>query len=152
MVKELSIESIKKDIIDKLLNDLDILNHFKKYTERRYNVPISKFLNLFIFDCDASNVGEDYISVEVAEYEMNRLINSDCKRYIVSIKMSLKMESDICKMATTISNIVNGLYPERTDYSNLPFKTKIVYDNRECEKLHRVITFTIIEEEKMKDE
>ena len=45
MTKELSIESIKKDIIGKLLNDLDILNHFKKYTEEGYNIPIPKFKN-----------------------------------------------------------------------------------------------------------
>lgn len=151
MVKELSIESIKRDIVDKLLNDLDILNHFKKYT-KGYNITIPNFLNSLIFDYDTTEHAGDYISVEVAEYEINRLINSDCKRYIVSIKMSLDRESDICKMATTISNIVNRLYPERTDYSNLPFKTKRVYDDREREKLHRVITFTIIEEEKMKDE
>lgn len=97
MTKELSIDNIKKDIIDKLLNNLDILNHFKKYMEEGY--PISKFLNQFIFDCDATNVGEDYISVEVAEHEINRPVIPDCKKYIVSIKMGLKKEYDICKMA-----------------------------------------------------
>ena len=151
MTKELSIENIKKDIIDKLLNDLDILNHFKKYTKDGYNIPISKFLNQLIFDCDATNVGEDYISVEVAEHEINRPVIPDYKKYIVSIKMGLKKEYDICKMATTVTDIVNGLYPERTNYSNLPFKTKSIWNDCEYEKLHRVITFTIIEEEKTEE-
>lgn len=150
MTKELSIENIKKEIIDKLMNNMDILNYFKRYTED--GVKISQFHNSLIWDYDVSGFGSDYISVEVAEYEINRPINSDYKRYDVSIKMSLIKEENICDMAKTISNIVKSLYPNGNGFSNVPFKTKeYMNTGLEYEKLHRAITFNIIEEEKTED-
>lgn len=120
MTKELSIKSIKKEIIDKLMNKMDILNYFEKYTELA-DLKISQLYNTFIFDYDSSSVSEDYITVEVSEFDSK--VNTTDKKYQVVIKMGLEKEENICDMASKIVEIIEELYPGKKRFSNVPFKT-----------------------------
>ena len=154
MTKELSIESIKKEIIDKMMNNMDILNclNCEKFVNEGYK--ISDLYNNVIFDYDASNdVMSDYIAVEVVEHEY--LSGS---KYIVMIKFGLNTnDSDkrnLDKISLTLKNIINDLYPDRKKFSNNIFYTKqpeythmyyasgreYIYEHY---ALNRVITFEI---------
>lgn len=46
-VKELSIESIKKELIDKFVNDMDILRYLEI---ERHDVKLSQVQNTFVYD------------------------------------------------------------------------------------------------------
>lgn len=159
MTKELSIEGIKKEIIDKLMNNMDILNYFKEYTESR-GFTIPKLYNNFIFDYDSSRVPEDYITVEVSEFDVNKVTTTD-KKYAVVIKMGLEKEKDVCDMATKIVEIIEELYPDKKKFSNTTFKTmdngisvdgysgytpllsSVYMKNERRDQLHRMISFEI---------
>ena len=97
MTKELSIENIKKELIDKISNNSDILEVFRK---REYSKDEGKCLreygdsfikDNYIFDHYVLDLA-DYISVEVAENEYPIYGNSKKeirKSYNVSILVSL---------------------------------------------------------------
>lgn len=158
MTKELSIKSIKKEIIDKLMNKMDILNYFEKYTELE-DLKISQLYNTFIYDYDSSSVPEDYITVEVSEFDSK--VNTTGKKYQVVIKMGLEKEENICDMASKIVEIIEELYPGKKRFSNVPFKTmdncisvdgysgytpmslNVYMENKRYNQLHRMITFEI---------
>lgn len=157
MTNELSIKGIKKEIIDKLMNNMDVLNYFKKYTAEGFT--ISKLYNNFIFDYDSSSVPEDYITVEVSEFDSK--VNATDKKYQVVIKMGLEKEENICDMASKIVEIIEELYPGKKRFSNVPFKTmdncisvdgysgytpmslNVYMENKRYNQLHRMITFEI---------
>ena len=61
--EELNIKNIKKKIVDSLMNNIDILNYFAKYTETE-GLKIEQLYNTLIYDYDCSTVGYDYITVE----------------------------------------------------------------------------------------
>lgn len=160
MTKELSIKSIKKEIIDKLMNNMDILNYFKEYTESK-GFTISELYDNFIFDYDSSSVPDDYITVEVSEFNSDRSINITNKKYSVVIKMGLQKEKYVCDMATKIVGIIDELYPDKKKFSNTTFKTmdncisvdgysgytpllsSVYMKNERRDQLHRMITFEI---------
>ena len=159
MTNELSIKGIKKEIIDKLMNNMDVLNYFKKYTAEGFT--ISKLYNNFIFDYDSSGVPEDYITVEVSELDSNIKATITDKKYVVVIKMSLEKEENVCDMASKIVEIIEELYPDKKKFTNTTFKTMdncITVDgyngytpsslhvymmNNRRDQLHRMITFEI---------
>lgn len=149
MTKDLSIENIKKIIIDKLINNMEILKYlnFEKFVNEGYK--ISDLYDEFIFNYDASNeVNGDYIAVEVVEHE-----HVSGLKYIVIIKFGLNADDsdkrNLDKIAFIIKNIINELYPNRKKYSNNIFYTKQPgYTHmhgyiREYYALNRVITFEI---------
>lgn len=126
MTKELSINGIKKEIIDKLMNNMDILKYLN--TERFINegYKISDLYDNIIFDYDISNeISGDYIAVEVAEYEPNPSY-PNYKKYSVIIKFGLGYsgKKNLDKIAEAIKNIISELYPDREYYSNVPFYVK----------------------------
>ena len=159
MTNELSIKGIKKEIIDKLMNNMDVLNYFKKYTAEGFT--IQKLYDNFIFDYDSSAVPEDYITVEVLEFDSDFKVNTADKKYQVVIKMGLEKEENICDMAAKIVEIVEELYPDKKKFTNTIFKTMdncITVDgyngytpsslhvymmNNRRDQLHRMITFEI---------
>jgi len=160
MTKELSIESIKKEIMDKLLNNVDIINYFKVDIEQ--GVSVSELYNNLIFDYESSYAVGDYITVEVSEYDSHRATKNGDMAYMVTIKMGLKNEEDVCAMSTVVAGIVNKLYPDRKRFSNIAFKSmdnnlsvnnygwsnvpevhRISLENRRDCKLHRMIMFEL---------
>lgn len=120
--EELNIKNIKKKIVDSLMNNIDILNYFAKYTETE-GLKIEQLYNTLIYDYDCSTVGYDYITVEVSELESAIKTNIDDKKYQVVIKMGLQNEKKICDMSCVVANIINKLYPYKKNFSNTSFKT-----------------------------
>jgi len=143
MTKELSIATIKKELMDALLNNMDILKYLQveKYLDR--GIKMTNIYNTLIFDYDASNINGDYIAVDVAEHEYSPLANAG-HDFIVIIKMGLVSEKDLDKMSEIVKDIITKLYPNRERYSNIPIKMSTKYqDIGDIEKLHRMIKFTI---------
>lgn len=148
MTKELSIENIKRELLDKLMNNMDILNYLEVEKLLNEGYKISQLYNNVIFDYDVSNKVGDYISVEVAEYEYSHTKTNDSNKYIIEIKMGLNNESNLDNIASVIKNIVLKLYPNRKRFSNVPFYTKergsdFFGDKRFYDKLNRMIRFEI---------
>ncbi len=158
--EELNIKNIKKKIVDSLMNNIDILNYFAKYTEIEH-LKIEQLYNTLIYDYDCSTVGYDYITVEVSELEPAIKINIDDKKYQVIIKMGLQNEEKVCDMSCVVADIINKLYPYKKKFSNTTFITTencisvgnyngyismlpdVSLNNRTHKQLHRVITFEI---------
>ena len=81
MTNELSIESIKKELTNMLINNMYILGYLEvgKYLESGYK--ISDIYNLLIIDHDDSNKENNYISVEAEEYEFSDHGKNDRMQY-----------------------------------------------------------------------
>lgn len=147
MEKKLSIETIKKEIIDKLASDNKVLEYFlQDIREDDKNYDISHVYGDFIFDYDSGNNKGSYIAVEVAEYEIHNLVTSPRMKYVVSIKLGLKHKENLDKFASVIKDIVLKLFPDRYVFNNIPFYTNDYgYDGKKYEELNRLITFKIEE-------
>lgn len=152
-VKEMSIESIKKELIDELVNNLDILNYLEIYKDEY--IRLSKIHNSYIYDYDNPNVTDNYITVDVAEYESTNTAIRDTKKYIVSIKMGLVHDYNLDKLSAIVKRIVLKLYPYIRTYKNVPIyvKKEIRGYNApngyyEANALNRMIKFEIAEQSK----
>lgn len=158
--KELSIKSIKEEIVNKLLNNMDILQYLQAEELLKEGYTITNLRNNIIFDYDAG-YRENYISVEVAEADLRISTNTD-KKYMVVIKMNTRKEEKMCDMSYVITDIVNELYPYRRNFSNtairvndncisvdnygyscIPTFSQTTLQNDKVEHLHRIITFEI---------
>lgn len=143
--KKLSIETIKKEIIDKLVSNYKVLEYLlQEIRENDENYNITHICRDFIFDYDSCNNKGSYIAVEVAERE-RKIYN---KKYVVSIKLGLRYKENLDKFASLVKVIVSELYPNRYELSDVPFYTKS-YDTtyhgyeHEYNELNRLITFEI---------
>lgn len=161
MTEELSIKNIKKKIVDRLINNLEILKYLEaeRIINEGYTIP--KLYNALIYDYDIGNVG-NFISVEVAESDSPTRTAMGDMKYTVVIKMSLEDERKICDMSSIVADIVNELYPSRKRFSNVAYRViennisaenygvgyspvfcQTILNNRRDERLHRMITFEI---------
>ena len=111
MTKELSIENIKRELLDKLMNNMDILNYLEVEKLLNEGYKISQLYNNVIFDYDVSNKVGDYISVEVAEYEYSHTKTNDSNKYIIEIKMGLNNESNLDNIASVIKEYCIKIIP-----------------------------------------
>lgn len=83
MTKELSIENIKKELIDKISNNEEVLEYFEEhYRENgandiliRYGTKVIKDNFIFAHDMSVSNM-DMFISVEINEEEIYTLTTS----------------------------------------------------------------------------
>ena len=157
MTKELSIENIKKELIDKISNNSDILEYFENYlcangsanSLREYGTKCIK--DNFIFTYDKSCESDFYISIEVNEQEYTTYGRNDkkvVKSYGVIITIALE-DNDRDKISTLIGEIVTELYPDRYNYKNLNYVLDDSYYDYayHCQKGRkypvRVVSFTI---------
>jgi len=145
-VKEVSIESIKNEIADNLKNDLDILkclgiDNLIFQTGGKQN--ISNICDTLI--SDYSNItGGNYITVEAEEHEFSVCNPNDHRRYKVIIRMGLEKEKSLDCLAALVKEVIIKLYPNRKNYSNVPFyKKKEITAYNTYETLNRQITFEI---------
>lgn len=146
MTKELSIEKIKKELIDKLLNNMDILKYLNAERLLNEGYKISNLHNNLIYDYDIPDIEGNYIAVEVAEYTNTLNTNASNQKYTVSIKMGLVDRECLDSLAAVVKNIITELYPHKKRFSNVPFYTKRYgYNNKIHHELNRVITFEIEE-------
>lgn len=113
MTKELSIENIKKELINKISNNSEILEVFRK---REYSKDEGKCLreygdsfikDNYIFDHYVLDLA-DYISVEVAENEYPIYGNSKKeirKSYNVSILVTLTDTSELDRISVLLGDL-----------------------------------------------
>lgn len=151
--KELSIESIKEELIDKFVNNMEILRYLE--VERHNDVKLSQARNTFIYDYDNPNITGDFITVDVAENIFSKANIRDSVKYVVSIKIGLEHKRNLDNIAAVIKEIILRAYPDIKKYSNVPIYVKkygyeylngCAYSNeREHNELNRMITFEIKE-------
>ena len=144
MTKELSIEKIKKELIDKISNNSDILEYFENYLHgeeshkhclKEYGMKYIK--DNFIFANDMSVLGYDnFIAVEVNEEEGTGL-DGVIMYYRVNIIVTLEDYKDIDRISVLLGKIATELYPDRFSYKN----TVCSYEGKK--QLIRVVHFTI---------
>jgi hypothetical protein len=141
MTKELSIENIKKELIDKISNNSDILEYFENYLQshkyclKEYGMKYIK--DNFIFANDMSVLGYDnFIAVEVTENELLICGNME-KCYNVNIIVTFEDCKDIDTISIILGNIATELYPDRSNYRNT------VYSYEGKKQLIRAVQFTI---------
>lgn len=144
MTKELSIEKIKKELIDKISNNSEILEYFENYLQgeeyhkhclKEYGMKYIK--DNFIFANDMSVFGYDnFISVEVNEEEGTGL-DGIKMYYRVNIVVTLEDYKDIDRISVLLGKIATELYPDRFSYKNT------VYSYEGKKQLIRTVHFTI---------
>ena len=141
MTKELSIENIKKELIDKISNNSDSVEDFEndlqshKHCLKEYGMKYIK--DNFIFANDMSVFEYDnFISVEVTENELLICGNIE-KCYNVNIIVTFGDCKDIDTISIILGNIATELYPDRSNYKNT------VYSYEGKKQLIRVVQFTI---------
>lgn len=144
MTKELSIEKIKKELIDKISNNSEILEYFENYLQgeeyhkhclKEYGMKYIK--DNFIFANDMSVFGYDnFISVEVNEEEGTGL-DGVKMYYRVNIMVTLEDYKDIDRISVLLGKIATELYPDRFSYKNT------VYSYEGKKQLIRTVHFTI---------
>lgn len=145
-VKELSIETIKKELIDKFTNNMDILRYLE--VERHDDVKLLQVKDAFVYDYDNPNVTGDFITVDVAENIFSKANIRDSVKYVVSIKIGLGCAYNLDKIAAIIKEIVFKEYPYIKRYSNVPIYVKkygcdFLNSYHEYNELNRMITFEI---------
>lgn len=160
MTKELSIKSIKEEIVDKFLNNMEILQYLKaeRLIDEGYTFP--QLYNNLIYNYDVECVGGNYISVEVAELDKSVTTSIGDKKYAVIIKMGLEDEEKVSDMSSVVTDIVEKLYPYRKRFSNVAYRViennisaennylmytfyNTILSSKKNEQLHRMITFEI---------
>lgn len=144
MTKELSIEKIKKELIDNISNNSEILEYFENYLQgeeyhkhclKEYGMKYIK--DNFIFANDMSVLGYDnFIAVEVNEEEGTGL-DGVKMYYRVNIIVTLEDYKDIDRISVLLGKIATELYPDRFSYKNTVYS----YDGKK--QLIRVVQFTI---------
>jgi hypothetical protein len=144
MTKELSIEKIKKELIDNISNNSEILEYFENYLQgeeyhkhclKEYGMKYIK--DNFIFANDMSVLGYDnFIAVEVNEEEGTGL-DGVKMYYRVNIIVTLEDYKDIDRISVLLGKIATELYPDRFSYKNT------VYSYEGKKQLIRVVQFTI---------
>ena len=145
MTKELSIENIKKELINKISNNSEILEYFENYLRdekmdrciKEYGMKFIK--DNYIFPYDMSTSGYlNFIAIEVDESEV-------CmeKNYDVNIIVVLEDYKAIDKIAVLLGKIASELYPNRFNYRNTAYSMDYSYSQCNNKTLARAIQFTI---------
>ena len=130
-----SIESIKKELVDKFMNNVEILNYLNanEWLEKNSHLQIKDLYNTLIYGYGIMENGiYSFVSVEVDESNIYNYTDGVHKLYTVSIVMGTRKEH-LDKIASVITSIVLEAFPYMKNYSNK-------FDK---EKYHRVITFDI---------
>lgn len=142
MTKELSVENIKKEIVNSLSNNMEVLKCLK--IEKHDGIKLDNICNNLIFPYDIPNCDGDYISVEVAEYERSQTAIRDSKKYVVSIKIGLDDKNNLDIISSRVKEVIFKVFPYIRKIDNEPFyvRTQDCFGNDRM-VLNRLITFEI---------
>lgn len=142
MKNELSIETIKKEIIDNISNNMEVLKYLE--IEKHDGIKLDNICNNLIFPYDIPNCEGDYISIEVAEYERSQTSIRDSKKYVVSIKIGLDNKNNLDVMASLVKGVILKVFPYIRKIDNEPFyvRSQDCFGNDRI-VLNRLITFEI---------
>lgn len=146
MTKELSIENIKKELIDKLMNSVEVL----KYLEadewmKKFGVQIKDLYNNMFYDYGFNNGYENFVSVEVGEQEIWRYSDGTHTIYTITIILHTRIEY-LDMIASTVKDIVSDLFPSRKEYKNQPYIFEKSFCGNVCNKYNcysRMISFNV---------
>ncbi len=141
MAKELSIATIKKEFMDALLNNVQIINSFGKYEDIK---KTTDYINRNIFN--HLNSREDYaITDKFVNFDVS--YEKDSYRVIIIVKVHRDLfnitDDTNCLdvMCSSIREIIDELYPYCVGYSDRPVRRGDYY-------VERQITFTLYEEKR----
>lgn len=142
MKNELSIETIKKEIIDNISNNMEVLKYLE--IEKHDGIKLDNICNNLIFPYDIPNCEGDYISIEVAEYERSQTSTRDSKKYVVSIKIGLDNKNNLDVMASLVKGVILKVFPYIRKIDNEPFyvRSQDCFGNDRI-VLNRLIMFEI---------
>lgn len=128
MNKKLSIGTIKKELMDAMVNNVNIIDSFRKHEDIK---KTSDYINRNIFsnlNIDEPFTSEDsYISFDVSYYERK----SYGITIIVRVYRGLRDNNRADVICDTITNIVNELYPYHTSFINIPIRNDRNYIERQ---------------------
>lgn len=144
MTKELSIKTIKKELIDRILNTVEVLKYLNtdRVTNNGKDDKLSDVYNTIVFDYDSGNNSGDFIAIEVGEHKDFSMGTNNGYSYTVSIKIGLVQKKDLDRLAAVIKDIISDLYLNAKKYRNIPFYSKSWNGGND---LNRLITFEIEE-------
>lgn len=117
MVNELSIEKIKKELMDAFLGDMRIINSFSTQNVKKVTEYIGKNIFDYLNELPHICCADTYINFDVSEMRGYNV-------YII-IKMHKDLiksdgENKIDALASAVKEIITELFPYRTHYSNIP--------------------------------
>ena len=151
MTKELSIESIKKELMDALVGDMRIITSFADKEKKK----ATDYIGTNIFNhLDGGDLGtittDTYIHFDVmkSKESMHMIKTNDCKYDVI---IELRAHRDIANegdmyvncvdiLSKYIEEIINELYPYHRQYSNIVSRCGKYYITRD-------IRFTLREED-----
>lgn len=138
MVKELSIENIKKELMDTFLADMRIINSFSSQDIKKVTEYIGKNIFDFLDETTRMTCVDTYINFDVSEMRGYNVY--------ITIKMHRDLvkkdgENKIDTLASAVKEIVTESFPYRTHYSNMPKQCCNGY-------IERHIRFTVNEYDK----
>lgn len=118
MTKELSIKSIKKELMDALLGDMRIINSFSNKGEKKVKDYIGTNIFGYLNEHSSCDYTDTYINFDVMK-----------SRGCYDVFVILKTHKDLVKneavnclddISECIEEIVNELYPYHKSFSNVP--------------------------------
>lgn len=150
MTKELSIENIKKELIDKISNNSEILEYFENYLHgeefhkhclKEYGMNYIKDNYIYPYDMSMSGYS-NFIAVDVNEVE-DTYTGGITMYYKVNIIIALEKYKDLDKISVLLGKIVSELYPDRFGYKNTAYIIEYSHNQFNDKRLARVVQFTI---------
>lgn len=127
MSKKLSIGTIKKELMDAMVNNVNIINSFGKHEDIK---KTSDYINRNIFsnlNIDESFTSEaSYISFDVSYERKSYGIT-----IIVRVYRGLRDNNRVDVICDAITDIVNELYPYHTSFINMPIRNDRNYIERQ---------------------
>lgn len=129
MTKELSIENIKKELIDKISSNEEVLEWFKNNDNVKWSgMDVRDFVKEYvIFNNSVAALNEyheNFIAIEVGEHELGYKKDAEGEKnikpyYCVIITIAYEDDNLIDKLSVLIGKIVTESYPDRYNYDNL---------------------------------
>ena len=125
MTKELSIKSIKKELMDAFLGDMRIINSFANKEVKKVTDYIGTNICGYLYDNENGIYTDTYIHFDVMKsrgcYDVFIILKAD--------KKLIRNEAVNCldDISECIEEIVNELYPYHKSYSDAP--VNVVSDN-----------------------
>ena len=118
MTKELSIKSIKEELMDAFLGDMRIINSFSNKGEKK----VKDYIGMNIFGYLNENASCSYTDTFI---NFDVMKNRGCYDVFIILKVDkylIKNEAVNCldDISECIEEIVNELYPYHNSFSNVP--------------------------------
>ena len=118
MTKELSIKSIKKELMDALLGDMRIINSFSNKGEKKIKDYIGRNIFGYLNENASCSYTDTFINFDVMK-------NRGCYDVFIILKTHkclMKNEAVNCldDISVCVEEIVNEVYPYHKSYSDVP--------------------------------